>query len=120
MNWKLFSILILNFNFIFSGVFIIKNDGAVKLLVIDPNSKFAITIDQNNIGKIDTSLIGFKKLFINETLDFFEEEQPNSQTFKLKYQLRDNDFTRKETAITYNQIKQFANKKNQEFVITAF
>lgn len=110
MNWKLFSILILNFNFIFAGIFIIKNDGTVKLLVVDPNSGYAITLDQNATGKIDTTLKGFKKLFINETLNFFEEEQPNSQTFKMKYQIRENDFTRKETALTYNQVKQYANK----------
>jgi len=99
---------------------IIKNDGATKLFVVDPNSGFAITIEPNQTGKIDATLKGFKKLFVNETLNFFEEEQENSQTFKLKYQLRDNDFTRKITEITYNQIKQFANQSNQEFVITAF
>jgi len=120
MNLKLFGVLILNFNLLFSGICIIKNDGAAKLFVVDPNSGFAVSIEPNKSGKIDTTLKGLKKLFVNETLNFFEEEQPNSETYKLKYQLRDNDFSRKITELTYNQIKHFANQSNQDFVITAF
>lgn len=120
MNWKLFSILILNFNLLFSGICIIKNDGAAKLFVLDPNSGFAISIEPNKTGKIDTTLKGLKKLFVNETLKFYEEEQSNSETYKLKYEFRDNDFSRKLTDLSYSQIKQFANQPNQEFVITAF
>lgn len=120
MNWKLFSILILNFNIIFSATCIIKNDGIAKIFVVDPNSGFAISLEPTKSGTIDNTLKGLKKLFVNETLNFFEQEHPNSETYKLKYQLRDNDFMHKTTELSYNQIKQLANQPNQEFVITAF
>lgn len=122
MNLKLLSMLILNFNLALSSIYSIKNDGISKLFIVNLNSGYAISIEPNKIGEIDATLKGLKKIFINETLNFYEEEQPNSENYKLKYQLRSNKLSLKLTELSYFQIKHLAYqpRPNQEFVITPF
>jgi len=120
MKWKLFSILILNVNLIFSAICTIKNDRITRLLVSDPNSGYSIIIEPNETRTIDSTLKGLKRLFVNETLNFSEEEKQNSKSYRLSYQLRDNDHSRKVMELSYSQIEQNANQTNHNLVITAF